>query len=350
MLSPLRTPTSQHGKSILQAAFSLGKKSPVTQSLTKKARWITLEDGSLTEVKESSDEATNTQSKATIEVDGVNPQDEEELRFYSNDSSLREIDADYGTYIIEYTGLKHIYNITTSDCSKTPTTKIFINDELNTEPNGTKFTGFFKIGPREIRKGKPIFKNKYKNAEPCIQTCITFISGDKRYLLPLLHFMFISFYGDLYIILSLIRRIDSFRKHMSIGDIIVELNGSSIVGQTFVDVASNIKALVYDNYSPQSNDNTRDVLFLFIFATRHSKRTRRFKILNQRKCSLDVYLRNVELSERVQQDSLGFNCSVEYLLDEKALMNMNSAATLQRDLEWVDYLKSIGMISLQLHC
>ena len=56
-----------------------------------------------------------------------------------------------------------------------------------------------------------------------------------------------------------------------------------------------------------------------------------------------MYLRNLELRERVQQDSLGFNCSLEYLLDEKALMNMHSAATLQRDLEWVDYLKAIGM-------
>ena len=181
MLSPLRTPTSSHGKSIVQAAFSFGKKVPPSPSPIKKTRWITLEDGSLMEVKESTEKTTPTHQTTVIETDGVNLQEDEEIRFYSNDSSLREIDVDYGTYIIEYTGLKHIYNITTSDCSKTPTTKIFINDEKNTEPNGTKFTGFFKIGPREIRKGKPISKNKYKNEEPCIQTCITFISGDKRY-------------------------------------------------------------------------------------------------------------------------------------------------------------------------
>lgn len=251
MLSPLRTPTSSHGKSIVQAAFSFGKKIPPSSSPTKKTtRWVTLEDGTLTEVKESSDSTTTTHPTTVIEMDGVNLQEDEEIRFYSNDSSLREIDVDYGTYIIEYTGLKHIYNITTSDCSKTPTTKIFINEEKNTEPNGTKFTGFFKIGPREIRKGKPISKNKYKNAEPCIQTCITFISGDKRYFLALLTIFSTSCYDYIcqfdiiIIIIIIICRIDSFRKHMTIGDILVELNGSSIVDQAFVDVANNIKELV----------------------------------------------------------------------------------------------------------
>jgi uncharacterized ferredoxin-like protein len=73
-----------------------------------------------------------------------------------------------------------------------------------------------------------------------------------------------------------------------------------------------------------------------------AKLTRRFKILNPKKCALEVYLRNIEMRDKVQKDFLGFNCSTEYLLDEKALMSMHSAATTQRDMEWVDYLKSIG--------
>ena len=51
------------------------------------------------------------------------------------------------------------------------------------------------------------------------------------------------------------------------------------------------------------------------------------------------------MRDRVQKDFFGFNCSVEYLLDEKALMNMHSNLTNQRDLEWVVYLKSIGALN-----
>lgn len=95
---------------------------------------------------------------------------------------MKEIDADYGTYVIEYTGLKRIYNSTTSDCSKTPTTKVSISRLTSEESTdgGNKFKGFFKIGPRDIRIGNVSKSGSSKDAQSQTFVVITYISDDKR--------------------------------------------------------------------------------------------------------------------------------------------------------------------------
>ena len=45
---------------------------------------------------------------------------------------------------------------------------------------------------------------------------------------------------------------------------------------------------------------------------------------------------------QLQTDLLGFNCSFEYHLGERAFHAAQSPLTHQRDLEWLAYLKSIG--------
>lgn len=66
------------------------------------------------------------------------------------------------------------------------------------------------------------------------------------------------------------------------------------------------------------------------------------KFLNPKKVSVAVYLQKLEQSGRLQTDMLGFNCSFEYKLDERAFRAASFNATIQRDREWVEYLKSIG--------
>lgn len=55
-----------------------------------------------------------------------------------------------------------------------------------------------------------------------------------------------------------------------------------------------------------------------------------------------MYVQKLEQAGKLQTDMLGFNCSFEYKLDERAFRAANFNATRQRDLEWVEYLKSIG--------
>ena len=70
--------------------------------------------------------------------------------------------------------------------------------------------------------------------------------------------------------------------------------------------------------------------------------SRRLKFLNPKKCSIALYLQKLELSGKFQTDMLGFNCSFEYRLDERAFRASHFNVTNQRDVEWVEYLKSIG--------
>jgi hypothetical protein len=154
-------------------------------SLRKKSSWVTLEDGTVVALPQSND-ATNVESSNLEEVyysrtlsfnnliESLPEQEGEEVRFYGNDTSLREIDVDYGTYVIEYTGLKHIYNSTTSDCSKTPTSKIVVKKDESSDKE--RVTGFFRIGTIPYLK-----KDDSLNDQQFV-IAITYISDDKRYI------------------------------------------------------------------------------------------------------------------------------------------------------------------------
>eukprot|EP01039_Chlorochromonas_danica_P013685 gene13685-15873_t len=114
------------------------------------------------------------------------------------------------------------------------------------------------------------------------------------------------------------RTIEKIKSFISVGDILVAINDRVVLEEPFADVMSIIDLLTMGGFP------------------------RRFKFLNVRKCSLEAYLRKVELTTKLKTDMLGFNSTVEEILNEQAFRQQTHAVTVQRDLEWVDYLKSIG--------
>jgi hypothetical protein len=84
--------------------------------------------------------------------------------------------------------------------------------------------------------------------------------------------------------------------------------------------------------------------FFLFFGSKEGK-PRRLIFLNPRICSVDQYLERLSKSEvKDPIDILGFNCSFKYQVDEQAFRNSQNNIMTQRDIEWVQYLKSIGGI------
>lgn len=71
---------------------------------------------------------------------------------------------------------------------------------------------------------------------------------------------------------------------------------------------------------------------------------RKLTFLNRHKYSIDLFIRKLQLNSKAQTDLLGFTCSPEDHLLEKHYQLTNSNYLQLRDLEWVNYLKSIGGI------
>lgn len=71
--------------------------------------------------------------------------------------------------------------------------------------------------------------------------------------------------------------------------------------------------------------------------------TRRLLFLNPSKCPLKTYIeRSAILKTNSKVDMFGFNRKLDYLISERRFINNYSQVFSQRDLAWVDYLKSIG--------
>jgi hypothetical protein len=66
------------------------------------------------------------------------------------------------------------------------------------------------------------------------------------------------------------------------------------------------------------------------------------KFLNPKTYPIDLYVKKLEMSGKIQRDLLGFNCTFDYKLKEQTALSTNASITNQRDIEWVAYLKSIG--------
>jgi hypothetical protein len=64
--------------------------------------------------------------------------------------------------------------------------------------------------------------------------------------------------------------------------------------------------------------------------------------LNPSKYSIDLFIAKLKLNKQGQTDLLGFTCSPEEHLLERHYQVINSNYLQSRDLEWVNYLKSIG--------
>lgn len=72
--------------------------------------------------------------------------------------------------------------------------------------------------------------------------------------------------------------------------------------------------------------------------------SRKLTFLNRNKYSIDLFITKLQLNQQVQTDLLGFVCSPEDSIIEKQYQYLNSTYLQSRDLEWVNYLKSIGGI------
>jgi hypothetical protein len=72
--------------------------------------------------------------------------------------------------------------------------------------------------------------------------------------------------------------------------------------------------------------------------------TRKLTFLNRNKYSIDLFITKLHLNKKIQTDLLGFICTPEDHLIEKHYQYLNSNYFQFRDMEWVNYLKSIGGI------
>eukprot|EP01038_Epipyxis_sp_PR26KG_P005733 gene5733-7917_t len=112
--------------------------------------------------------------------------------------------------------------------------------------------------------------------------------------------------------------IEKMKPFISIGDILISINERVVLNESFNDVVIMLNMLIQGGYP------------------------RKLKFLSVKKCPIEIYLLKLQMEGKSQQDFLGFNCSFEYLVNEIAFRNSTLHVINQRDLEWVDYLKSIG--------
>ena len=69
---------------------------------------------------------------------------------------------------------------------------------------------------------------------------------------------------------------------------------------------------------------------------------RRFRFLKPAKCSIQSYIDRMSLKVKSNKDIFGFLRTGDYLRLEKQYKFNNTKYFVQRDLEWIQYLKSIG--------
>lgn len=94
--------------------------------------------------------------------------------------------------------------------------------------------------------------------------------------------------------------------------------------------------LVYD-----ANEDIDDIM-TYLLTLKQSKLQMNLTFLNTSKCSLNNYLDKTITNVRIKKDLFGFNRTLDYLLSEKYHMVSKGYIHSQRDLEWVEYLKSVG--------
>ena len=70
--------------------------------------------------------------------------------------------------------------------------------------------------------------------------------------------------------------------------------------------------------------------------------SRRLRLLNPRKCPVAVYAERMELQSKSHKDMFGFLRSLEYLQKERQYKALRVQIDAQRDIDWIEYLKSIG--------
>ena len=68
----------------------------------------------------------------------------------------------------------------------------------------------------------------------------------------------------------------------------------------------------------------------------------RLRLLNTSRCSVELYLKRNPFKKAFKNDLYGFKRCEEYLEADKNFNKMQSLIATQRDLDWINYLSSIG--------
>jgi len=108
------------------------------------------------------------------------------------------------------------------------------------------------------------------------------------------------------------------RKVVSIGDVLVSVNKHQMLKEDFSDVIT------------------------FLEMLREGGLARRMRFLNPTRCPVAVYAERLLTEEKSHKDMFGFVRSIEYLQKERQYKATRVQIDAQRDMDWVQYLKSIG--------
>lgn len=107
---------------------------------------------------------------------------------------------------------------------------------------------------------------------------------------------------------------------VNIGDVLVSVNGKIVLKDELSDVVELLDSLQL---------GTRPI---------------RLKFLNPAKQGIAAYAEMLDLGSKVETDIYGFTRTVAYINAERDFMYTYNRMLAVRDMEWVEYLKSIGVI------
>ena len=175
------------------------------------------------------------------------------------------------------------------DVSSSPSRKQDLDDpNLENIENGIGFSTGFILGEALTKYGKHIVIKKILSDKRC--TCNPPRSYPFSYPFSYVLSLILSIIPHS---LSLFNRTELIRPYIGIGDYIVSINERVVLNESFEDVTVAVCQLI------------------------DQRATRRFKFLNAKE-SLALYERKLLMTGTINRDLLGFNCSFEYLLDEKS--------------------------------
>lgn len=115
-------------------------------------------------------------------------------------------------------------------------------------------------------------------------------------------------------------------------------NGSYSTVKAIIDLGD---LLVSVNNHVVFNEDIEDII-AFINVLREAQIPRRYRLLKPHKCPLSKYMTREASRQKSEKDMFGFVRTAEYLLVEKQHKLSKMKVWTQRDLEWIQYLKSIG--------
>lgn len=111
---------------------------------------------------------------------------------------------------------------------------------------------------------------------------------------------------------------DVVKKVVTLGDVLVAVNNHVMIHEEFSDTIT------------------------FLEMLREGQLERRLRLLNPRKCPVAIYAERMAQQQKCHKDMFGFLRSLEYLQKERRWKASRISIDAQRDIDWIEYLKSIG--------